>query len=365
MHPFRSYFREQNSPHGINNTVRSARRRMFDLGLTHDQVAAAKERAGTSVWNYFESLRTHNGLFPGTKFIVCVFIALYSLGALTGIAYSLGIEYVIVMVLAPPSTAAANLPPSMHPFAMQCARWIENRLPKPSRGNQSPVYMLSKALGDLSHLYTFGCLCLVTLPGPLRSGDKHFMDRGAPGLYLGPSEEGQCHLAYVFALRRVLPVAKIRVWEDEFPGLRGNKYRWFPDDPVVGSLSGWNQQRCALQRASWLCEWTSTGPQQFAAAYLCATIARRAFAPAPRRRLGRLKLGDQILVQRRVFLLHGMHLSLVLEDATLSHSLQCRVGVLWLHARSQGYAMDPRGPPGPKPHSPRVRFLATPELLTF
>ena len=130
--------------------------------------------------------------------------------------------------------AAANLPPSMHPFAMQCARWIENRLPKPSRGNQSPVYLISKALGDLSHLYTFGCLCLVTLPGPLRSGDKHFMDRGAPGLYLGPSEEGQCHLAYVFALRRVLPVAKIRLWEDEFLGLRGNKYRWFPDDPVIG-----------------------------------------------------------------------------------------------------------------------------------
>ena len=48
--------------------------------------------------------------------------------------------------------AAANLPPSMHPFAMQCARWIENRLPKPSRVYQSPVYMLSKALGDLSHL---------------------------------------------------------------------------------------------------------------------------------------------------------------------------------------------------------------------
>lgn len=130
--------------------------------------------------------------------------------------------------------AAANLPPSMHPFAMQCARWIENRLPKPSRGNQSPVYMLSKTLSDLSHLYTFGCLCLVTLPGPLRSGDKHFMDRGAPGIYLGPSEEGQCHMVYVFALRRVLPVAKLRVWEDEFPGLRGDKYRWFPDDPVAG-----------------------------------------------------------------------------------------------------------------------------------
>ena len=78
---------------------------MFEKGLTHDQVAA--ERAGTSVWNYFESLRTHNGLFPGAKFIVCVFIAFYSLGALTGIAYSLGIEYVIVMVLAPPSPSAS------------------------------------------------------------------------------------------------------------------------------------------------------------------------------------------------------------------------------------------------------------------
>ena len=46
------------------------------------------------------------------------------------------------------------------------------------------------------------------------------MDRGAPGLYLGPSEEGQCHIVYVFALRRVLPTAKLRVWEDQFPGLR-------------------------------------------------------------------------------------------------------------------------------------------------
>ena len=131
--------------------------------------------------------------------------------------------------------AAASLPPSLHPFAMQAARWIENRLPKPTRGNQTPVYMLSKELPDLSHLYTFGCLCLVTLPHPLREGDKHFMDRGAPGIYLGPSEEGQCHIVYVFALRRVLPVAKIRVWEDEFPGLRGDRYRWFPDVPIAGA----------------------------------------------------------------------------------------------------------------------------------
>ena len=129
--------------------------------------------------------------------------------------------------------------------------------------------MLSKVLPDLSWLYTFGCLCLVTLPTPLRSGDKHFMDRGAPGLYLGPSEEGQCHVVYVFALRRVLPVAKIRVWEDEFPGLRGDKYRWFPDDPSVvpggpavehnmstdepsGFMRGPSQDQSATGSDSWL-----------------------------------------------------------------------------------------------------------------
>ena len=113
--------------------------------------------------------------------------------------------------------------------------WIENRLPKPTRGNQTPAFMLSKQLPNLSHLYTFGCLCLVTLPGPLREGDAHFMDRGAPDLYLGPSEEGQCHIVYVFALRRVLPTAKLRVWEDQFPGLRGHRYAWFPTLPAAGS----------------------------------------------------------------------------------------------------------------------------------
>ena len=56
VHPLRSYFRKQNSlqrgdQRGINDTVRSARARMFNLGLTHDQVAAAKERAEKSVWN--------------------------------------------------------------------------------------------------------------------------------------------------------------------------------------------------------------------------------------------------------------------------------------------------------------------------
>ena len=68
-------------------------------------------------------------------------------------------------------------------------------------------------------------------------------------------------------------------------------------------------------------------------------------------RLGRLKLGDQILVQRRIIISssHGMPLSLVLKDATLDHALQCRIfRVLWLHACSQGYAVDPRNSLGPQ-----------------
>ena len=62
------------------------------------------------------------------------------------------------------------------------------------------------------------------------------MDRGAPGIYLGPSEESVGHVVYVFALRRAMPIAKIRVWEDEFPGLRGQStYRWFPDAELEGA----------------------------------------------------------------------------------------------------------------------------------
>ena len=132
--------------------------------------------------------------------------------------------------------AASNLPPSMHPFAVQTAIWIINRLPRPSRGNQSPYMLLARTLPSLEYLYTFGCLCLAWLTEPLRRGDRHFADRGSPSLYLGPSEEGSMSVVYVFALRRVLPVAKIRVWEDVFPGLRGSSYNWFPDG--VGDSGG-------------------------------------------------------------------------------------------------------------------------------
>src|SRR6056297_1483400 len=116
-----------------------------------------------------------------------------------------------------------------HPFAMQAAVWITNRLPRPSRGGKSPFQMLSHKLPDIVYLYAFGCLCATVLPTPRRVGDRHFADRGEYGLYLGPSEESPAHGVYLLSSRRIVTAAKIRVWEDQFPGIKGSRYVWFDD----------------------------------------------------------------------------------------------------------------------------------------
>jgi hypothetical protein len=128
--------------------------------------------------------------------------------------------------------AAANLPPTLHPFAMQSAVWITNRLPRPSRGGKSPFQMLSHKVPDISYLYVFGCLCATVLPTPRRIGDCHFANRGEYGLYLGPSEESPAHVVYILSSRRVVTAAKIRVWEDQFLGIKGSCYVWFSDMPL-------------------------------------------------------------------------------------------------------------------------------------
>ena len=131
--------------------------------------------------------------------------------------------------LAPWKLLEANLPPSFHPFAVQTAAWLSNRLPRHSRGNQSPMQVLTRSAPDLAALYCFGCLCAAVTPTPRREGDRHFADRGEYALYLGPSEESPAHVIYMLSSRRVTTVAKIRVWEDEFPGLKGERYSWFTD----------------------------------------------------------------------------------------------------------------------------------------
>ena len=107
--------------------------------------------------------------------------------------------------------AAANLPPTFHPFAVQTAVWLHNRLPRPTHGGVTPYYTLTRQLPSLLHLYCFGCLCSVVLPPPHREGDKHFADRGEHALYLGPSEVSPGHVVYLLSSRRVQAVAKVHV----------------------------------------------------------------------------------------------------------------------------------------------------------
>ena len=125
--------------------------------------------------------------------------------------------------------AAANLPPSLHPFAIQAAAWLANRLPRPSRANKSPFELLSHTLPDFHYLYTFGCLCTIVTPPARRVGDRHFADRGEHGLYLGPSEESPASVVYLLSSRRVTTVAKLKVWEDQFPGIDGKRHHWVID----------------------------------------------------------------------------------------------------------------------------------------
>mgnify|MGYP003688411697 FL=1 len=127
--------------------------------------------------------------------------------------------------------AAAGLPPSFHPFAMQTAVWITNRLPRPSRRNLSPYQLLTGHPPDIRCLYAFGCLCAVVAPVPRRVGDRHFADRGWYGLYMGPSEESPGHVVYLLDSKRVIVAAKIRVWEDQFPGLKDEpRPNWLEND---------------------------------------------------------------------------------------------------------------------------------------
>ena len=135
--------------------------------------------------------------------------------------------------------AAARLPPTFHPFAVQTAVWILNRLPRPSLGNVSPYYLLTRRHPDISMLFCFGCLCVAHVPRAREVGDHHFSDRGEVGLYMGPSETSPGHVVYFPANRSVRVCARVRCYEDRFPGTPGTQYTWFPseeDDPPVGQM---------------------------------------------------------------------------------------------------------------------------------
>ncbi|EOD36170.1 hypothetical protein EMIHUDRAFT_226763 [Emiliania huxleyi CCMP1516] len=93
-------------------------------------------------------------------------------------------------------------------------------------------------LPSVENVYAFGCLCAAVIPVPRREGDRHFADRGGMGLYLGPSEVSPGRVVYLFASKVIQVVAKIRVWEDQFPGLKGHRYSWFPSSESLPPDSG-------------------------------------------------------------------------------------------------------------------------------
>ena len=135
--------------------------------------------------------------------------------------------------------AAANLPPSFHPFALQTAAWIHNRLPRPSHGNVAPIFTLTRALPSLAFLYCFGCRCQVVVPVQRRDGDRHFADRGEFALYLGPSEASPGSVVYLLSSRRITTIPKLsKTWEDDFPGLAGDHFTWFPEPDAPESAVG-------------------------------------------------------------------------------------------------------------------------------
>lgn len=120
----------------------------------------------------------------------------------------------------------AGLGPSWHPFALQTANWICNRLPQVSRNNMSPWYILSKQRASIAYLRPFGCLVRFVIPMAQRVGDRHFADRGATGIYLGPSEVSPGCIVYSPSMRRIFTTRDVVCFEDVHPGVKGCDNRW-------------------------------------------------------------------------------------------------------------------------------------------
>lgn len=120
----------------------------------------------------------------------------------------------------------ANLGPAMHAFALQCANWICNRLPQSSRGNLSSWFILCRRLASIGYLRSFGCLVRLTIPKERREADHHFADRGALGIYLGPSELSPGCVVYVPSHRKFFVARNVIAYEDIHPGVKHIESSW-------------------------------------------------------------------------------------------------------------------------------------------
>ena len=100
--------------------------------------------------------------------------------------------------------ASAGLPPQFHPYAIQTACYLRNRLPSSTRAMRSPYMMITGTAADMSRLRVFGCLCHVFHPANLRKtlggfseGGKKLVTRATSGVYLGPSEVSPGSCVYI------------------------------------------------------------------------------------------------------------------------------------------------------------------------
>lgn len=123
--------------------------------------------------------------------------------------------------------AASNLPPSFHPFAIQCACWLRNRLPSSTRGNLSPYQRVSNRAADVTYLRAFGCACFVHrgkserhLTSQFSAAGGKLTDRGFPAIYLGPSEISPGHVIYT-ADGKISTSRDVIFDESSFPGIQG------------------------------------------------------------------------------------------------------------------------------------------------
>ena len=135
--------------------------------------------------------------------------------------------------------ASARLAPKFHPWALQTALWIHNRLPSPAYGNRSPFQILARKPADVKYLRAFGCLVKAYIPPATRQGDHHFADTGARGVYLGPSEQSSGSVVYLPTgpnRGKIVVSRHLVFYENEFPGVDG-AYPW-PTEELAAEEGG-------------------------------------------------------------------------------------------------------------------------------